>query len=281
MDNQINANSVITYNSAFGEVSLSKDVVKGYLVKGNSEVTDQEVVLFMEMCKAQKLNPFVSGEVHLIKFGSTPAQMVIGYDTYKRRAEDNPDYLYNESGIIVQRGNEIVKKEGACIYPSETLVGGWCKVYKARQGTKVSSYKEVGFGEYNKGNAIWKEKPCTMIEKVAVSQALRAAFPKEYEGIYTKEELAPAEYSVIYEDNATKGEEQVQGFVDTPITQDERREMFAKAKEVYGEKGNEIVKAYLDSFGVESSIGMMKSIWLKIMQALDEAKNDNKEASEK
>jgi hypothetical protein len=33
-----------------------------------------------------------------------------------------------------------------------------------------------------------------MIEKVAVSQALRAAFPKDFAGLYTAEEAEPAGY---------------------------------------------------------------------------------------
>ena len=34
-----------------------------------------------------------------------------------------------------------------------------------------------------------KQSPATMIEKVAVSQALRNAFPKDFEGLYTPEEM--------------------------------------------------------------------------------------------
>mgnify|MGYP001310735683 FL=1 len=38
-------------------------------------------------------------------------------------------------------------------------------------------------------NSMWSSKPCTMIRKVAQSQALREAFPNELRGLYEKEEM--------------------------------------------------------------------------------------------
>lgn len=261
---------VVKYDSGFGMVELTPDTVKQYLVKGNGAVTDQEVILFAKMCEAQKLNPFVTGEVYLIKFGSQPAQMVVGYDTYKRRAEENPTYLFKESGIVVQRGNEIVQKAGACIYPTETLVGGWCKVHKVKNDREVVTYKEVGFSEYNKGNAIWKEKPCTMIEKVAISQALRESFPKDYEGLYTAEELAPADYRYLENNEDTPiGEPQVTAIMDEPITQEERQAMFVFAQSNFGkEEGNRLILKHLNEHGINSTSGMMKSVYNIIMDEL-------------
>ena len=261
----------VDYETALGQVNLDHETVKQYLVKGNGNVTDQEVFLFVKMCQAQKLNPFVTGEVYLIKFGTQPAQMVVGYDTYKRRAEENPDHLYTESGIVVQRGGQIVQKVGACLYPTEILVGGWCRAHKLRNGHEVTTYKEVGFNEYNKGNAIWKEKPCTMIEKVAISQCLREAYPKDYEGLYTAEELAPAEYVEVVGPNGeiTRVDEPV--FIDEPITQDDRQQLFAKAQSAFGkEEGNGIVKTLLEGEGLESTTGMLKSVYDRIIAKLDE-----------
>ena len=262
---------MIKYDSGFGMVELTPDTVKQYLVKGNGTVTDQEVILFAKMCEAQKLNPFVTGEVYLIKFGTQPAQMVVGYDTYKRRAEENPSYLFKENGIVVQRGNDIVQKKGACLYPSEKLVGGWCKVHKVKGDREVVTYKEVGFTEYDKGNAIWKEKPCTMIEKVAISQALREAFPRDYEGLYTAEELAPSEYRYIEGDGEVIGEPQVTAVMDEPITQEERQAMFIFAQGNFGkEEGNALVMKHLQEHGLSSTTGLMKSVYGEIMDALHE-----------
>ena len=270
----------VNYETALGAVQLDAETVKQYLVKGNGNVSDQEVFLFVKMCQAQRLNPFVTGEVYLIKFGSQPAQMVVGYDTYKRRADENPAHLYTESGIVVCRGTsgEIVQKTGACLYPTEQLVGGWCRVHKLKGEREVVTFKEVGFNEYNKGNAIWKEKPCTMIEKVAISQCLREAYPKDYEGLYTAEELAPAEYGEIIGQNGTVIESSAPEEV---ITQVDRQVLFAKAHSAFGDDaGNEVIKRLLADEGLSSTTNMTKSTYDRIMGALDSQISYNEQYAE-
>ena len=264
----------VNYETALGNVQLDAETVKQYLVKGNGNVTDQEVFLFVKMCQAQRLNPFVTGEVYLIKFGSQPAQMVVGYDTYKRRADENPSHLCTKSGIVVCRGSsgEIVQKKGACLYPSETLVGGWCEVHKLKGDREVTTYKEVGFSEYNKGNSIWKEKPCTMIEKVAISQCLREAYPKDYEGLYTTEELAPTQYNVVVDENG----EVLKGNPKDPeddeqITQGERQSLFFRAHSAFGkENGNEVLKKLLAEEGLQSTTSMTRGEYKKICGKIDD-----------
>ena len=270
-------NQLITtnYQTALGDVQLDADTVKRYLVRGNGSVSDEEVFLFVKMCEAQRLNPFVTGEVYLIKFGSQPAQMVIGYDTYKRRAEENPNHLYFESGIVVMRGQsgEIVQKPGACLYPTEQLIGGWCRVHKIRCDKVATVYKEVSFSEYNKGNAIWKEKPCTMIEKVAISQCLREAYPKDYEGLYTAEEIAPAQYvetvdadGVVYD---PAPEETEQPEEDPVITQADRKALFARARELFGENGNDVLKQCMAAEDCASTTGMKRSVFVRVGERLE------------
>lgn len=263
----------VNYETALGNVQLDAETVKQYLVKGNGNVSDQEVFLFVKMCQAQRLNPFVTGEVYLIKFGQQPAQMVVGYDTYKRRADENPAHLYTESGIVVCRGSsgEIVQKVGACLYPSEQLVGGWCRVHKLKGEREVTTFKEVGFNEYNKGNAIWKEKPCTMIEKVAISQCLREAYPKDYEGLYTAEELAPTQYDVIVDDNGEviNGNHSTED--DEQITQGERQALFFKAHSSFGkERGNDVLKQLIEMEGLQSTTQMTKASYKRICEKIDD-----------
>ena len=111
--------NVVKYDAGGVEIKLDPATVKNYLVRGNGKVTDQEVLFFIRTCQAQKLNPLVYGEVYLIKFGDEPAQLVIGKETYMKRAFKNPNYSGMKSGIVVQRGEEIVQKEGTCLYPTE------------------------------------------------------------------------------------------------------------------------------------------------------------------
>ena len=268
---EINAIQV-SYDVLGTHVELDLDFVKKYLVRGRSDLTtDQEVVFFMNTCKMQNLNPLVSGEVYLIKYSKDePAQMVVGKGAYLRRAFEHPDYLCKKDGITVKRGNEIVQKEGCCIYPGESLVGGWCRLYYVRKNEKMEAYKEVSLEEYNKGMANWKTKPATMINKVAVSQCVREAFPKDYEGVYSEEEmLASGAIPADYQD-LPLGEDNPPADVDEPISQSERQGMFAFVKKNYGEEGNDKLKSYLEAEGLESTSGMPKSVYERIMKKMND-----------
>ncbi len=274
----------VSYDVLGTRVELDIDFVKKYLVRGKAEITtNQELVMFMNTCKMQGLNPLVNGEVYLIKYQeSEPAQMVVGKNAYLRRAFDNPNYRHKKDGITVKRGNEIVQKEGCCIYPGEELVGGWCRVYYLKNGEKCEAFKEVSLGEYNKGMANWKSKPATMINKVAVSQCVREAFPKDYEGVYSEEEMqASGAIPADYED-LTTGSEPV--IIDEVITQSERQAMFAFAQSNFGkDEGNDLVKRLIEEEGMTSTAGMMKSTYNRIMEKLHlelEKTAENPEESE-
>ena len=47
----------------------------------------------------------------------------------------------------------------------------------------------VNLNEYDKKQSTWKEKPSTMIRKVAIVQAMREAFPAQLGAMYTQEEF--------------------------------------------------------------------------------------------
>ena len=263
----------VSYDVLGTHVELDLDFVKRYLVRGAAEkVSDQEVVFFMNTCKMQGLNPLAQGEVYLIKFGGDPAQMVVGKDAYLRRAFEHPDYLYKQDGITVKRGQEIIQKEGCCVYPGEELLGGWCRVYFTRNGKERTAFKEVAFSEYNKGQANWKSKPATMINKVAISQCVRDAFPKDYEGLYSEEEMVasgaiPADYKVVDDEEPEPPEEE-----DPVITQEQRQMLFRTAQGAFGkEEGNAIVKSLIEEVGLTSTTGMRQSAYKKVIEKLMDA----------
>lgn len=176
---------------------LTADTVRNYLVSGGGNVTDQEVVMFLELCKAQKLNPFVK-DAYLIKYGNQAAQIVTGKDVFIKRAYENPNFDGMRAGVVIsKRDGSLEYREGSLKLPNETLVGGWCEVYL--KDKRCPAKAVVSFDEYagRKGNGqlntMWANKGATMIRKVAQSQALREAFPSEFRGCYQKEELG-AEY---------------------------------------------------------------------------------------
>lgn len=262
----------VSYDVLGTHVELDLQFVKSYLVRGNPEkITDQEIVFFMNTCKMQKLNPLVAGEVYCIKFGNEPAQMVVGKGAYLRRAFEHPDYLCKEDGIVVMRGKEILQKEGCCLYPGETLLGGWCRVHFIRNGKERTAFKEVQLTEYDKGQANWKSKPATMINKVAISQCVREAFPKDYEGLYSEEEMIasgaiPANYTIIPETGEVIED-------DPTITQEQRQTMFKMAQSAFGaEEGNNLLKRLLKEEGYESTHELPTSVFNRVVNRIMELK---------
>lgn len=168
------------------EVSLSGNMVKEYLTSGNAEVTDQEVVMFMNLCKFQKLNPFLN-EAYLIKFGSKPAQIIVSKEAFMKRAEANPQYEGFEAGIIVERGGEMVELEGAIKLGDDKLIGGWAKIY--RKDRKMPISVKISLGEFSKGQATWNQMPLNMIRKSAIVNAQREAFPDTLGAMYSEDEV--------------------------------------------------------------------------------------------
>lgn len=183
-------------------VQLSIPMIKKYLVSGNGNITDQEAMMFLSLCRFQKLNPFVR-DAYCIKYGnSDPATLVIGKDVYTKRAEQNPKFNGMEHGVIVMTAEGEVKERPGSFYVKgkEELVGGWAKVYI--KGRDVPQYDTVTFSEYagykkdGTLNSNWSKRPGTMIEKVAIMHALRNAFPNNFQGLYIQEEMGNGDLKV-------------------------------------------------------------------------------------
>lgn len=180
------------YETDRGMVNLSADTVRRYLVPDGSNVTDQEVTLFLELCKYQKLNPFLR-EAYLVKYGNAAASIVTGKEVFTQRAQADPNFAGFEAGITVANKQGIKRRDGSLLLPNEKLVGGWAKVYI--KGYTVPFFDEVSFAEYagkkkdGGYTKMWLEKPATMIRKVALVHALREAFPDKFKGLYSQEEI--------------------------------------------------------------------------------------------
>ena len=153
--------------------------------------TEKESRIFLELCRAQRLNPFLR-EAYLVKYGNNPASMITAEIVFERRANAHPDYEGMECGVVyIDSGGEIRKREGTATYKvvGETLVGGWARVH--RKG-RSDSYAEVSLDEYDKGQSVWKTMPGVMIHKCAKGVALRLAFPSDFQGMYLEEEMGGA-----------------------------------------------------------------------------------------
>lgn len=262
-------------------VKLDAATVRNTLTRGNGNVSDQEVAMFLRTCQAKKLDPLENGEVYLIKYDDkAPAQLVVGCHAYIRRADHFPDYRGFQAGITVVRngGTEPIQKEGACVYKTlgEELIGGWCRVRRERTGGNIEeTFVEVSLEEYSTGKSNWSVKPATMIRKVAISQAFRAAFPNEYEGLYTAEEMQasgaiPVSYRV---DDSTGAVLDVETEPeDPPITKEQKQAMFAMIKEHFDkEDGNALYLALLQKEGLSQGDQIPASVYGRLLDGITAA----------
>lgn len=181
-------------------VKISPTLIKKYLVNGNGQVTDQEVMMFISLCRFQKLNPFLR-EAYLIKYGNQPATIVVGKEALQKRAMRNPNYAGHEAGVVIVKDDagEMEERVGTIVLEGETLVGGWAKVHIKgwEQPLKITvSFTEYCLMKDGKPASNWAVKPGTMIRKVALVQALREAFPEDLGGLYTAEESGEVEMPI-------------------------------------------------------------------------------------
>lgn len=187
-------NTPMVYEAGGQEIKLTGNMVKSYLTKGNAAVTDQEVVMFMNLCKYQQLNPFLN-EAYLVKFGNQPAQIITSKEAYMKRAYENPSFNGFKAGIIIKRGDEILEEEGSFSLPGDQLVGGWARVYV--KGKEHPYVTKITMEEFSKSQATWKSMPRTMIRKTALVQALREAFPDNLGAMYTEDESVEGETNTV------------------------------------------------------------------------------------
>ena len=176
-------------------ITLNPSIVMNYMIDDEKihDVPKSEMARVIMTCAARKLNPFTGDVVchpRRDKSGRVTLSLVTTKDFFVRRAAANPNFDGMDAGIvIISADGRPVKRPGSAVYKQlgETLAGGWCSV--SVKGWEKPVYAEVALDEYDAGFSIWKSKPATMIRKVAVSQALREAFPNDFGSVYEPEEM--------------------------------------------------------------------------------------------
>jgi phage recombination protein Bet len=166
-------------------VSNDLEKIGTYLETMNltGKLTKSEVQQFVEISQAFGLNPF-KREIYASKFGDK-FSIIVGFETYIKRAERTGKL----SGWSVTTFGDINRQNVA-----ESKIKAVITIN--RKDWEHPFIHEVWFEEYaqktNAGvlNRFWKEKPVTMIKKVAMSQGFRLCFSDELGGMpYTAEEI--------------------------------------------------------------------------------------------
>lgn len=222
---------IVKYETSAGnQIQITSDDVRKYICENANE---KEVAMFLQLCKAQRLNPFIR-EAYLVKYKDSPAQIITGKDVFLKRAQQNPDFQGFETGVtFIDKQGNVQRREGSGVYEAagETLVGGWCRVFVK---DKKPFYDEVSLDEYSTGRSMWKAakdggKPATMIRKVALVHVLREAFPNDFQGLYAQEEIQ--QVSTVQLDE-TPIEAPVVVEAESYLTQEQKAEITAKVSEL-------------------------------------------------
>lgn len=166
------------------------DLIKDTVAKG---ATDTELRLFLYQCQRTGLDPLLK-QIHAVKRWDSSSRrevmaIQVGIDGYRLIADRTGRYAGNEDAEF-----------GPAIDDGGRPVPGWAKVtvYKIVAGEPRPFSAKVFWREYagrkkdGSLNSFWRDKPCTMLSKVAEAHALRKAFPAELSGVYTREEMDQA-----------------------------------------------------------------------------------------
>ena len=246
-------------------VELTGETVRNYLVNGSGKPTDQEVVMFIKLCQSQGLNPFLR-EAYLIKYSDkAPATTVVGKDAFTRRASEMKECKGWKAGVCCmnQKTGVYVEREGTVVLPNEKLVGGWCEVKMTRW---EEPFKQTAMlDEYHQHNSMWNSKPATMIRKVAIVQALREAFPAQFQGMYDSSEIdTNGELPETVIDVTPKAEPEDQSKL--PIDGAKKKEL----AELIGddEEKIDIAKKVVAGYGYESMKDILNGDYEDIMDTL-------------
>jgi phage recombination protein Bet len=159
-----NTPTVINFDDRRMVETLKRTVAQG--------ATDEEFMMFSELCKSTGLNPF-KREIWCIKAGGR-AQIMTGINGYLSIANRHPMF----------DGMEVSFE-----WDGDRLIAAECKVH--RKDRKFPSVAVALMSEWGGSTPIWKSKPSVMLAKVAKSIAIREAFPVELAGTYTEEEMPP------------------------------------------------------------------------------------------
>lgn len=182
-------NELIKQNDLNLEIWTSQSSLKDIKEVYGKNLNDIEWKLFVSLGIFTGLNPFLN-EIFPVKYGDKKANIYIGRDGYRKIALQNNEYDYHFADCVYENDKFKVTngkpEHEYSIGNRGKLIGAYCIV--KRKSSSQPNYNYVSFKEYDLQQATWKDKPETMIKKVAESQTLRMTFPNSFNGTYDESE---------------------------------------------------------------------------------------------
>jgi len=233
------------------EITLSVADVRKHIAPN---ATEKELFMFLNIARSYGLNPF-KREIHFVKYGNAPGSIIVGYETYLKRAE-RTSLLDGWSVKVLDKGKDTERAE--------------ITIHRKDQGTPF--VWEVFRSEFDKGQSTWKAMPQFMLKKVAIAQGFRLAFPLEMGGMpYIPEEISSGGSEQLPMDEGPPPEPTKVKELIKPKPKKPSKEEFdfiascLKAKEVLGDKTYYTI---LGVHGYEHSTDIPKTAQDAVMEDL-------------
>jgi len=165
------------------------ELIKTQVAKG---ATDDELKLFITVCRNTKLDPFVR-QVHFVKrwdskAGREVGVIQVGIDGFRSIAEMSGRYAGSEDVVFKDEKEVELAKTKMQVPGSATAT-----VHKLMDnGERYAFTATARWSEYYPGERIgymWHKMPFGQLGKCAEALALRKAFPKQLSGLYAPEEM--------------------------------------------------------------------------------------------
>lgn len=159
------------------------NAIKDMFAKG---LSPEQFKIYCMTCNRLNLDPVakhIYGILRSNKDGSKQLTIQIGIDGFRFIADRTGAYAPGETEYLYDKNKNLI---GAKVWVKKMVQG---QAFAFSETALMSEYKP------SKNDFMWKQFPHTMIAKCAEAKALRRAFPNEFCGVYSKEEMAQANYT--------------------------------------------------------------------------------------